>query len=311
MVSTTCPSLPMRMNALGTNTEPEAPSGVADAPIEGWVVKPINKPPPSTALALRKRRREMLRPELSSGTATMRSIVMSGALLVSAGTMRRMLDSLADSHVSTAATDVPGHGGVDVAIGRARLRGEQCRRGHDLAGLAITALRHLQVDPRLLDLLPCRRGAYRLDRGDALAGRRGDRRDARAHWLAVEVDRARAAQRRSTTELGAGEADHVPDRPQERRVGIDIDLVFLSIHVERGHQGSHFGHAAPDSANVQCAAAMVAAATASGLHRLAHFNSPPPPRRFPTGCSRGSDPARGGAPSTMAGPDRRPRAFFQ
>src|SRR6266478_7601170 len=147
MVSTICPSLPMRIKALGTN-------GVADAPIEGPVLNPINRPPPNAALALRNSRRE-------------RS--MSGPLLC------RVLDSLADSDIRTAATDVPRHGGVDIAIGRLGIGGEQRRRGHDLAGLAIAALRDFQRDPGLLDLSARGGSADGLDRGDALAGRGGDR----------------------------------------------------------------------------------------------------------------------------------------
>src|SRR6267143_5892498 len=137
MVRTICPSLPMRIKALGASAAP----------------------------ALRNCRRE-------------RSTVMSGPFLAARRTVRRVLDSLADSHISAAATDVPRHGGVDIAIGRVGLGGEQCRCGHDLARLAIAALRYVQVDPGLLDLLAGGCGANGLDRGDALAGRGSDRRDA-------------------------------------------------------------------------------------------------------------------------------------
>src|SRR2546427_11062898 len=102
MVRMICASLSMRIEALGTN--------VADAPSEGPVLNPINKPPPNAALALRNSRRD----------------VMSSPLLA----VRRVLDSLADSHVSTAATDVPRHRGADLAVGRAAGGGEQCRCGH-------------------------------------------------------------------------------------------------------------------------------------------------------------------------------------
>src|SRR3981189_76298 len=110
------------------------PNAVAAAPIAGTVLKPLRTPPPSAALALRNCRRE-------------RSTVMSGPFLGG------VLDSLADSHIRTAATDVPRHRGVDIAVGWVGIRGEQRRRGHDLAGLAVAALRHLQLDPGLLDLL--------------------------------------------------------------------------------------------------------------------------------------------------------------
>src|SRR6267142_701905 len=203
MVRTICPSLPMRIKALGANA-------AAAAPIEGPVLKPIRSPPPSTALALRNCRRE-------------RSTVMSGPFL------GRVLDSLADAHIRTAATDVSGHGGVDVAIARVGVGREQGRRGHDLARLAIAALRDFQRDPGLLDLLAGWSGADGLDRGDALAGRGRDRRDARAHWLAVAVHRARAAQRHAAAEFRAGHPEHVAQHPQQRRVVVDIDAAGFAV----------------------------------------------------------------------------------
>src|SRR5258706_3004683 len=215
MVNTTCPSLPMRMKALGTNVEALS----AASAMEGPILNPTSMPPPRQAPAVRNWRR----------------VVMSAPLLVVAGTPRRVLDSVANPHISAAATDVPGHGGIDIAIGGVGLGGEQRRCGHDLAGLAVTALRHLQLDPCLLDLLAGGGRANGLDRGDALTGGRGDRRDARAHCLAIEVHRAGAAHRNSATELGAGEPDDVADRPKQRRVRIDVDFVFLAIHVERSH----------------------------------------------------------------------------
>src|SRR5260221_10918929 len=118
MVRTICPSLPMRIKALGVNVE--------DAPIEGPVLNPINRPPPNAALALRNSRREKS---------------MSGPLLC------RVLDSLADSDIRTAATDVPRHGGVDIAVGRLGIGGEQRRRGPNLGGLAKAAIRDLHGEP--------------------------------------------------------------------------------------------------------------------------------------------------------------------
>src|SRR6266496_1143809 len=207
MVRTICPSLPMRMKALGVNGAPAAPSAAAD------VLIPINRPPPSAALALRNWRRE----------------IMSGPFLA----VRRVLDSRADSDIRTAATDVPRHRGVDIGIGRVGLGREQRRRGHDLAGLAIAALRHLERDPGLLNLFACGGGTDGLDRGDALAGRGGDRRDTRAHRLAVDVDRARAAQRHAAAEFRAGHPEHVAQHPEQRRVVVDIDAAGFDVDSQR------------------------------------------------------------------------------
>src|SRR6266850_6538621 len=207
MVRTICPSLPMRIKALGVNA-------AAAAPIEGPVLMPIRRPPPSAAPALRNCRRE-------------RSTVMSSPFLGG------VLDSLADAHISATATDVPRHGGVDIAVGRVGLGGEQCRCGHDLAGLAVAALRHLQLDPGLLNLFAGGCGTDGLDRGDALAGRGRDRRDARAHRLAIEMDRARAAQSEAATEFRAGHSEHIAKHPEQRRVIVDIDAAGFAVDCQR------------------------------------------------------------------------------
>src|SRR5882672_4841296 len=158
---------------------------------------------------------------------------MSAPFLGVRRTVRRVLDSLADSHISAAATDVPRHGGVDIAVGRVGLGGEQRRRGHDLAGLAIAALRDLQLDPGLLDLLAGGGGTDGLDGGDALAGRGRDRRDARAHRLAVEVDRARAAQTEAATEFRPAHSEHIAKYPEQRRVVVDIDAASFAVDCQR------------------------------------------------------------------------------
>src|SRR6267143_1028545 len=210
MVRTICPSLPMRMKAFGVNAAPAALSAVLAVP----VLKPITSPPPSAALALRNCRRE-------------RSTVISGPFLGG------VLDSLADSHISATAADVPRHGGVDIAVGRVGLGGEQRRCGHDLAGLAIAALRHLELDPGLLDLLAGGGGTDSFNRSDALAGRGRDRRDARAHRLAIEVDRARAAQAEAATEFRAGHSEHVAKHPEQGRVVVDIGAARFAVDCQR------------------------------------------------------------------------------
>src|SRR6266513_925714 len=210
MVRTICPSPPMRMNALGVTAALAVLSAVSVAP----VLKPMRSPPPSAALALRNCRRE-------------RSTVMSGAFLGG------VLDSLADPDIRTAATDVPRHRGVDIAVGWVGICGEQRRCGHDLAGLAIAALGHLQLDPRPLNLSSGGCGADGLDRSDALAGCGRDRRDARAHRLAIKVDRARAAQSEAATEFRAGHSEHIAKHPEQRRVVVDIDAAGFAVDCQR------------------------------------------------------------------------------
>src|SRR6266404_888654 len=173
MVRTICPSPPMRTKALGVNGGLATLWAASAAPMDGPALKPMRRPPPTAALTVRKRRRDRSTPSPST-RSIIRWEVMSGPLL-GARHKRRALDSLADARIGSAATDVSRHRGVDVGVARLRHGGEQRRGGHDLPGLAIAALRHVQLDPGLLNLLAGRRGANGLDRGDALPGHGGDR----------------------------------------------------------------------------------------------------------------------------------------
>src|SRR5262249_52365474 len=106
---------------------------------------------------------------------------------------------------------------------------EQSRNRHDHAALAVAALRHVVVDPRLLHLVQLAVLGEPLDGGDLLAGRVAHRKTAGAYRLAVEVYCAGAALRDAAAVLGAGHSDRVADDPQERRIWFDVDLVRLAV----------------------------------------------------------------------------------
>ena len=74
------------------------------------------------------------------------------------------LDGTDDARVGGAATEIAGHAVHDLLLGRVRVLRKQRGGLHDLAGLAVAALRHLVLNPRLL---------YRVgvDRVQALNGR--------------------------------------------------------------------------------------------------------------------------------------------
>src|SRR4029450_4369815 len=108
---------------------------------------------------------------------------------------RGLLNGRAAPLISAASADIARHGGVDVVIARLRRFLQQRRRRHDLAGLAVAALRHLQLQPRLLQGRALRRLADRLDRGDRTIADVVDRSLAGADRLAVEETRSGPAQR--------------------------------------------------------------------------------------------------------------------
>jgi len=76
-----------------------------------------------------------------------------------------------------------------------------------------------------------------LDRRDLAAHGAGRRRGAGSHGLTVEVNRARAALRNAAGELGARQADVVTQYPQQRRLGLGIDLVGVAVDIQcKSHQ---------------------------------------------------------------------------
>src|SRR5215471_21577202 len=100
-----------------------------------------------------------------------------------------LFDGVADADIGHATAKVTGHDGINVLIGRGRKVVDERRRLHDLARLAVTALRNLKVGPRLLHWMPAL-GIEALDGGDLGAGDAGKRRYARARGSAADVDRA-------------------------------------------------------------------------------------------------------------------------
>ncbi len=93
---------------------------------------------------------------------------------------------------------------------------------HDLAGLAIAALRNLFGNPGLLNgVAAVRREAF--DSGDLLAGRGGNRQSTGALSGAVDVNGTGAALGDTAAVFGAGHVERVAKDPQKRGRGIDID----------------------------------------------------------------------------------------
>src|SRR5688572_26306774 len=110
---------------------------------------------PPEAVDFRKARRETSSSSSTEGFADMVSSPETSDLFHrtdrSAGfDLRCAANGRTDALVGAAPADVAGHGGVDIRVAGTRLLGQQCAGGHDLAGLAIPALRYVELDPGLL-----------------------------------------------------------------------------------------------------------------------------------------------------------------
>src|ERR1700730_4635274 len=132
MLMVTMPSRSMLYQIVGSKVLGAA--GAAPFAHESVRSKPNMSAAP--VIPMRKRRRD--------GTCLGLSIRVRSKLC------RGPLNGFANAQVGHAAAEVPGHDAIDVLVaGRWKVL-QQGRRLHDLAGLAVAALRHLEVDPGFL-----------------------------------------------------------------------------------------------------------------------------------------------------------------
>src|SRR5262249_40890008 len=155
--------------------------------------------------------------------------VTSGHLpLVFSGKAGGLLDGRADARVGGAAADVAAHRVVDVLVGGLRRAIQQRRGGHDLPGLAVATLHDVEGEPGFLHFLARVALTDAFDGGDLRLTDRGNRRDARTRGVAVDVDRAGAAQAHATAELTALQFQLVAEYPEQRCVGFDLHRARLA-----------------------------------------------------------------------------------
>src|SRR5260221_3862502 len=130
-----------RRKAFGANTSVVAASARRIGPGQ-W--KPTVRAAVVTAVAFRKLRRP--------SAAGFRSGSMAKIAFM-ASALERMggrVDCGSDADIGGAAADIAAHRVVDVGVGRLRVLLQQRCRRHDFARLAITALRHLKLQPSRL-----------------------------------------------------------------------------------------------------------------------------------------------------------------
>ena len=123
--------------------------------------------------------------------------------------------------VSAASAQV-GHGFVDVGIGRLWFSGQERRRRHEHAALAVAALRDLLFNPGLLQGAGFVGGAQGFDGVDVGSCNTGHGGNAGANGLAVFVHCASTASCDAAAEFGAGKVEGVSKNPEQGHLGIDV-----------------------------------------------------------------------------------------
>src|SRR5690606_17934994 len=136
------------MKAFVTNSVAAAAAIARPPNGRGSKWKPTTSPRLAAPIPLRKLRR---------------SVRVSMIVMSALQSLCRFVDGRADPVVGRAAADISAHGRIDIGVGRFRSLLQKRRRRHQLPGLAITALRHVERDPG-------RAEGFRLTARDAFDG---------------------------------------------------------------------------------------------------------------------------------------------
>src|SRR5882757_1356511 len=155
--------------------------------------------------------------------------------MVMSRSLRGGTNGLRYALITAAAAQIAGHRVVDVLVARRGFLFEQCRGLHDLAGLAVAALRYTEIAPRDLNRVFALR-VEAFDGHDLLAADVGHRHAAGAHGLAVEMHRAGAAERNAAAEFRAGQSKLVAQIPHQRHRRIAVERALLSVHADIDHE---------------------------------------------------------------------------
>src|SRR6202790_1642275 len=146
----------------------------------------------------------------------------------------RPMNGPPDTRIRSAPADVPGHLLINIFIGWLWFLSQQHRRAHNLPRLAVSALRHIDLDPRPLQrVIQISRQAF--DRRHPFPRHSPHRRNARTNRLAIQVHRASTAQRHPATVFRSGKPELLADHPQKRRLRIHIYLHWFSVQDKRSH----------------------------------------------------------------------------
>src|SRR5215471_1108399 len=144
------------------------------------------------------------------------------------------LDGGGDALVAAATTDVAAHRAVDLFLRRIPAGRKQRGGLHDLAGLAIPALRHIEGAPRFLHRVIALR-IEPLDRRHRSPANILHGRDAGARGFTVDMNSASAAQGDTATVFCSREAELVSQIPEQWHRWIAIIGLLLAVDAQLDH----------------------------------------------------------------------------
>src|SRR5262249_7799598 len=149
------------------------------------------------------------------------------ALRISNGMNRR-----ADSLIGPATANI-GDRRIDVGVSRLWFRPQKRGHGHDHSTLAVTALRDVLSKPDLLHRVELAICTHYLNGCTPPPSRWAHGQNTGADRGAVDKDRTGATLRDAAAVSRSTQAKRVADDPQQRRIGVDVEVVRLSIDAKR------------------------------------------------------------------------------
>lgn len=147
--------------------------------------------------------------------------------------MNRVFDAL----ITAAAADVAGHRFANLIVVGLGIFGQQGSGLHDLTGLAIAALRDIDLAPGLLNRMIAG-GMQAFDGDDLTSDNVGNRGDAGAYCLFIDHHGAGSAERLAAAEFRAGQADFITEKPEQWKIRIPVPIPFLAVNLDFNHDRS-------------------------------------------------------------------------
>jgi len=124
------------------------------------------------------------------------------------------MNGFADAIVGAATTNVSPHSFIDFRIIRRAVSAEQRSRGHNLAALAVTALRDPHFDPGFLHRFSYRVLGDRFNSRYVTPFHRADRRYTGPDRLPIHMHGAGSAEAHATTKFSTGKSQDIAYGPQ-------------------------------------------------------------------------------------------------
>jgi hypothetical protein len=153
------------------------------------------------------------------------------------------MDGVFDALVTAAAADITRHRFAYLIVSWFCVVHEERGGLHNLAGLAIAALRDIYLAPGLLNGV-ITRWMKAFDRRDLPVDHVGNRSDAGAYGVLTDNNGACATESLAATKLRARQSDFITEKPEQRKIRVAVPISFLAVNLHLDHDRSSLSLAA-------------------------------------------------------------------